>query len=199
MRSMARVGFTLVELLVAMAIAALLLGLVASLLGSARAASSAEESATEPRRVLALASELLSEEIGLAGHRPWRVVEAGAVDAVTVSAGPAGHAIRVRFIDDRLAGPAMERDVTFEADLDSSGEPQLYRSGSGSVRQPLVGGVTSLHVESIVTSAGETVAPVAGQAHLQSRGLVVRLATEVGEERTVVIRLPARPTVQVSE
>ena len=66
----ARAGFTLVELLVTLAVASLLLAIVSGVMGSARAAAAAEDRAVEPWRALDLAAELLAEELGLAGFEP---------------------------------------------------------------------------------------------------------------------------------
>lgn len=190
-------GLTLVEVLVALAICSVILGLVASLLGSARAATASQDRATEPARTLDLAAELLAEEIGLAGYRPWRLAPVETGPEILIASTPNGHSLRVRFVDDRAEGPAVERLLTFEAREDGAGVPQLYRQSGASSRQPLVAGVESLVVEAIVTGAGVALEPAPGSVHVGARGLVLYMAGEDGAQRVVVVPTGSRPTVEV--
>lgn len=195
----ASMGLTLVEVLVTLAVSAVVLGLVGSLLGSARAASTAQMMATQPDRALDLAAELLTEEVGLAGFRPWRLAPVETGPAVVITRAGSGDAVQVTFVDDRLAGPAVERALTFDAREDGDGVPQLYRRSGGASRQPLVAGVTKIVVEALVTAAGALAEPVAGTAYAGVRGLVLRLNGEAGATRVAVVPTGSRPTVEVRE
>lgn len=64
-------GFTLVEMLVALALGALLLGLVGALLTGGRRHGAATEAAVDAAATLRLAAELLREELRLTGAAPW--------------------------------------------------------------------------------------------------------------------------------
>lgn len=192
-------GLTLVEVLVTLAVSAVVLGLVGSLLGSARAASTAQMMATQPDRALDLAAELLVEEIGLAGFRPWRLAAAESEAAVVITSAGSGNAVQINFVDDRLAGPALDRSLTFEVREDGDGVPQLYRRSGAASRQPLVAGVTALVVESLVTSSGTLVEAVSGSAYTGVRGLVLRLEGEDGASRVAVVPTASLPTVEVRE
>src|SRR5690606_37015352 len=64
-------GFTLLELLVALAILAILGAALLGHVRSARAAAQAGETASTDELALRLAAELLREELRLAGARPW--------------------------------------------------------------------------------------------------------------------------------
>lgn len=195
----ATVGLTLLEVLVTLAVSAVVLGLVGSLLGSARAASTAQMMAVQPDRALDLAAELLTEEVGLAGFRPWRLAPAESGPAVVITRAGAGDAVQISFVDDRLAGPALERTLTFDVREDGDGVPQLYRRSGGASRQPLVAGVTAFVVESVVTTAGTLAEPVAGSVYTNVRGLVLRLEGEDGATRVAVVPTGSRPTVEVRE
>ncbi|HEX7001730.1 MAG TPA: prepilin-type N-terminal cleavage/methylation domain-containing protein [Trueperaceae bacterium] len=190
-------GLTVVEVLVALAIAAIVLGITASLLSSARAATAAQASDTEPARVLDLAAEILAEEIGLAGFEPWQLTSGPAEPAIVVSHTLTGQVLTVSFVDDRLAGPALDRVLTFEASEDSSGRPQLYRRSGTSSRQPVVAGITRLAVQALVSATGVLVPNPPPGSYPGVRGLVLGLREEAGTERLVVIRTPSSPQVEV--
>ena len=207
-------GVTLVELLIALALAGLLLTLIGGLLASARAAESSLGGSVEPRAALGLAAELVREEISLSGHLPYgsTAAEVGDMDTsvdlqsaalvVTANGGASdsGDAIRVWFVDDRLASGPVIRDLSFSTAVDSRGEAQLYRrSGVSSARQPLVAGIASLRVGAYLDASGlQVVGPaLAGAAPLSEvRGVVLELFAPTGENRTVLIELPSRPTLR---
>lgn len=190
-------GLTLVEVLVALAIGSIVLGITVSLLSSARAATAAQASATEPSRVLDLAAEILSEEVGLSGFEPWQLQRGPTEPAIVVAPGSGGQALTVGFIDDRVEGPALDRLFTFEAAEDSTGRPQLYRRSGSTSRQPLVEGISHLALEALVTGAGELVSDPPPGTYRGVRGLILRLQEERGTERLAVIRTPAAPNVEV--
>ena len=165
-------GFTLTEVLVAVAIASLLLVALVGFVRSARGTALASEAASEITTTLRLAVELLREELLLAGSAPWPLPEdAGAVEGLEgaetsaqflaqglqVRAVPGGHALRLVYLDDRVAGRPVARYLTFEAAADGQGQPQLYRRSGGSPRQPWVGGVEEMVVVGAVTAPGELV------------------------------------------
>ncbi len=190
-------GLTMVEVLVVLAVASLLLAAMSGVLGSAFAADRAEERALEPWRALDLAAELLAEDVGLAGNAPSALVPTpGAALAVRVV--PGGHRLTVRFVDDRLAGPAVARELSFEAGVDGRGHAQLYRASGASSRQPVVEGVGGLVVEWLVDGLGASLGPSAGAFLPGARAVVLRLSAPGGEERAVVIPLPARPDLEVA-
>ncbi len=198
-RSRAAAGLTLVEVRVTLAVASLLLAAVSGVLLGANAAGAAEERATEPWRALDLAAELLAEEVGLAGHAPYPLADgSGPGPDVTLMGSATGHVIRARFVDDRLAGPPVARELRFEARVDAGGAPQLYRTAGSASRQPLVAGVAGLRVDWVVTGSGDLVAPVPGAAYPEARALVLSLSAAQGEARTAVVLLAARPTVAVA-
>jgi len=198
-RTRAAAGLTLVEVLVTLAVASLLLAAVSGVLVGANAAGAAEERATEPWRALDLAAELLAEEAGLAGHAPYPLADdTGPGPDVTLTGSASGHVIQARFVDDRLAGPPVARELRFEARVDAGGAPQLYRTAGSASRQPLVAGVAGLRVDWVVTGSGDLVAPVPGAAYPEARALVLSLSAAQGEARTAVVLLAARPTVAVA-
>ncbi|HEX7040176.1 MAG TPA: prepilin-type N-terminal cleavage/methylation domain-containing protein [Trueperaceae bacterium] len=196
-RGLASPGLSLVEVLIALAVASLLLAAVTGVLGSAKAAGDAEERAAEPRRALDLAAELLAEDVGLAGHAPFGLAGGAASPGLVVRSAPAGHAVSVAFVDDRLSGPAAARLLTFEAGADARGVPQLYRASGVGSRQPLVEGVAGLAVEAVVDGAGALRAPAPGETIPDARAVVLRLTAADAEERVAVVLLGARPTVEV--
>jgi len=196
-------GLTLVELLVALAIAGVVLTLLAGLTAGARQGAGRTERRADTVATLRLSAELLAEELRLAGTVPWpppanpapEALAAWLEPAVTVALGPAGDAVGLRGIDHRLAGAPLQRDVVFEVVVDGAGEWQLYRRPLGSPRQPLVAGVTGLHVRWVVTAAGARVSPVAADGQrIAALGLEIVVA---GESLSVVAELPARPLLAV--
>lgn len=202
-----RAGLTLIEILVALMIAGLLVLLLGQMLRGTRASAAAVDRALDPLQVLDLAAELLTEEIGLAGHLGWP--EPAVVADLPPGSTPtsfirpgldlvlnvASDAVTVRYIDDRLVAGPLARVVTFEAGRDSAGEPQLFRRAGASSRQPLVAGVESLRVVALVSSGSE-LAPTEAPAE-PLRAIVLRLAAS-GSYRDVVIELLSRPVLGVT-
>lgn len=193
-------GLTLIEVMIALAVASLLLLVLASYVRAARQAQQANELGHDARLTLNLAVELLREELRLAGTGPWPLPaapELGAppgtllTPALQLLPAPAGNALRVRYLDDRLAGPVVARDHTFEAAVDSQGQPQLYRRSGGGSRQPLVAGLEGMAVVGGIDAAGAQVGAgeVVGR---RLRALWLELAAQ-GERRRVLVELPAVP------
>jgi prepilin-type N-terminal cleavage/methylation domain-containing protein len=204
-RSSGRSGLTLVEVLIALAIASLITMALGQALRSTRASEAAVNRTLDPLQVLDLAAELLHEELSLAANLLWPLpahIEglpdgADAMAFVTpglvIDDGPAGGSVRVRYVDDRLAAGPLARDVTFEAGVDAAGEPQLYRRAGTSSRQPLVAGIESLGVVSVV-QGGALLEPGAVEAGSPVSAVVLRLVAPEAT-RDVVIELPDRPVI----
>lgn len=200
-------GLTLIEVLLALAIASLIALALGHSLQSSRASSAAVDRTLDPVQLLDLAAELLGEDVSQAAHLPWPApsliddlpagVEALQFVATGLVIQPAlhGHSLGVRYIDDSLAAGARARSVTYEAGLDSAGEPQLFRRAGSASRQPIVAGVESLAVTWLVQE-GALLAPEAAAAGAITSAVVVRLSAR-GALRDVVIELPGRPLVEL--
>ena len=203
---MNRQAFTLTEVLVALGIAGLLLVALAGFVRSARGAAVSAETTSETTATIRLASELLREELHLAGSAPWPVpAGAGAVEGLEgaqtaaqflaqgleVRPSPGGHALRLVYIDDRVAGRPVARQLTFEAATDGQGQPQLYRRSGSSPRQPWVAGVESMTVVGAVSVTGELLGSAALPGN-RLRGLWLELRSGA-EVASVLLELPHRP------
>lgn len=200
-----RGGFTLVELLVALAVGGILFGLLGPSLAAGRKYSAELEAKADTNTALRLAAELLSEELRLAGSVPWPVpvglpgVEpdplAWLAPALTLTARGPGHAIGMRAVDHRGAAGLVPRDLTFEVGTDARGEAQLYRRPSGASKQPLVEQVEALRVAWVIDAAGVRLPPYAADgSRLAALGVEVMVA---GVIREFVVELPSRPLVTV--
>lgn len=200
-----RAGLSLVETLIAVGIVVVVFGLLAANLGSARRAHRTVDDVSETAATLRLASELLREQLLLAGSAPWPVpssvtgVPAGLTPAQFVNQGlrvsqvGAGHSLRLVYVDDRLTGGVVARDLTFEAGLDGQGQPQLYRRAGSGARQPWVAGVELLVVEGAIGEGGVELG-LGAFAGVPVRALRLRLEAQGASER-VVLELPHRPVV----
>lgn len=196
-----RRAFTLVEILLALAIGALLVTVLVSFLRATRNNSVVVSKEADDALALQLAAELLREELRLTGAHPWPAATVPGIDDVAtwlstplriVPHGD-GHRLLLRYLDHRLSGPPVARDLTFEVGTDSAGESQLYRRAAGATRQPLVAGVNSLQLVGIVDSEG------VWRSWGGAVGAVPRVAALVVElaagqlVRRLVIELPNRP------
>lgn len=200
-------GLTVVEVLVALAIAGLITLALGQLLRAARAGEVAVNRTLDPLQALDLAAELLSEEVSLAANLVWPApsvihdlptgvdVREFVNPGLVIEAGPNGDRLSLKYVDERPAAGPRARIVTFEAGLDSAGEPQLFRRSGTSSRQPLVAGVESLSVVWVV-QAGAQLAPNSVAAEAPLSAAVVRLNAR-GATRDVVIELPGRPRVEL--
>lgn len=197
-------GFTLVEVLVALALGALLLGLVGALLAGGRRHGAATETTVDAAATLRLAAELLREELRLTGAAPWPTpaavpdvpdVEGWLAAPLTLVVSATGSVVGARYVDHRLADGPVARDLTFEAAPDGAGEPQLYRRQAGSPRQPLVAGIDRLAVLEVVTASGVGLSPQAAGGH-EVAALLIELG--VGPvSALVVVELPTKPLAEV--
>lgn len=197
-------GFTLVEMLVALALGALLLGLVGALLTGGRRHGAATEAAVDAAATLRLAAELLREELRLTGAAPWPTpgavpdvpdVEGWLATPLTLVVSAAGSVVGARYVDHRLADGPVARDLTFEAAPDGAGEPQLYRRQAGSPRQPLVAGIDRLTVLEVIAASGVGLPPEAADGR-EVAALLIELGVGHVSAR-VVVELPAKPLVAV--
>jgi len=196
-----KAGLSLVEVLIALTLLALLGMLVASLLPASSRSAGTVTGQLERRQLLDLAAELLAEEVGLAGAAPWPLTEevAGVADPAAFLAGalslsaaaPAGHRLAVRFLDHRLAGPPLARDLSFDVGVDARGQSQLYRRAGLTSRQPLVEGIDRLEVSGVVLD-GALIGLGDVTTGARPWALLIRLASGE-EERVMVITLPQRP------
>lgn len=194
-------AFTLVELLVALAIGALLVAALLGYLRSTRLSAVTLESNADDALALQLAAELLREELRLAGARPWPPGTVPGVDDPTtwlsaplrVEPVGAGHRLFLRYLDHRLSGPLLARDLAYEVGVDGAGVSQLYRRTVGSPRQPLVAGVSSMKLVAIVDAGGTWQAW--GSQILAGRKLAALLLELSSGQltRQLVIELPNLP------
>lgn len=161
-RGPATLGFTLVELLVAMAVASLVLTLLAvAIVGGARGAGRLTD-ATERSQRRALAWALLRQEVELAGRglgdgsegdRSMDVEESGHHGLADVGlvldldpAGDGGDRVGVRYLAEAHRRDPVVVEAWFFAAADGSGRPNLVRRPTGGVRQPWLLGVDGIHV-----------------------------------------------------
>lgn len=204
---MNRVGVTLVELLVAVAIAGLLLLALAGYMRASRNAQLAGEVGHEATLSLRLAADLLREQLLLAGSAPWPLpaaedvqqLGAGHTPAQFLASGlqvtpvPGGHALGLVYLDDSLAGQPVARQYSFEAGVDGQGQPQLYRRSFASSRQPWVAGIERMVVAGFVAADGGSLGWQ--QAHGgRVRAVWLELHAQ-GQQLNVLLELPHRPGV----
>ena len=199
-----RAGFTLVEVLVTMALGAVIIGVLGALTAGGRRNAATVEQRADTAAALRLAAELLQEEVRLAGAVPWPTpgadlevadLAAWLIPAVTITELSVGHAVAMRGVDHRLAEGAVAREVAFDVGTDARGEAQLYRRPAGSTRQPLVSDIEELVVDWVITASGERMEPAAADG-LNLAALGVELAS-AGERLQFVLELPARPVARV--
>lgn len=199
-----RAGFTLVEVLVTMALGAVIIGVLGALTTSGRRNAATVEQRADTAAALRLAAELLQEEVRLAGAVPWPTpgadlevadLAAWLTPALTITELSVGHAVAMRGVDHRLAEGAVAREVAFDVGTDARGEAQLYRRPAGSTRQPLVSDIEELVVEWVITASGERMEPAAADG-LNLAALGVEVAS-AGERLQFVLELPARPVARV--
>lgn len=194
-------AFTLLELLVALAIGALLLAALLAFMRSTRHSATTLVSSADDALALQLAAELLREELHLAGARPWPHGAVPGVDdpdawlsaPLRIEPLGTGHRFALRYLDHRLNGPPLARDLAFEVGIDGSGDSQLYRRAAGAARQPLVAGVSLLKLVATVDAGGSWRAwDVPGGMGQKVAALVLELSA--GQlTRRLVIELPNRP------
>jgi len=134
-------GFSLLELLVALALAALLAVLLGSTLAGGASVAERVGRASEAAQLRLLATSLLVAEIELAG----RGVAADSLAVERDPAGEGGDRIVVRYLAEAYRAEPLLVEATFFAAVDGRGRPSLYREPDDGVRQPWLLGVTGLH------------------------------------------------------
>lgn len=197
-------GLTLAEVLVALLVSAIIGTLCAGALRSERGQSAAVSEALDARTAIDLAAELLAEEVGLAGSRPYTIdrVDLASSEAeawllapqiVVHAAEGEGHRVSVTFIDERTAGPPALKTLTFEVAQDAGGAWQLYRRSGSASRQPLVAGVTDLDVVALIDGAGWSDATASiGAAPRPLAAVAIELRSG-DARRPLLVELPNRP------
>lgn len=194
---------TLLELLVALAVGALVTLAATRLWRATRQRESALTAAADAERSLDLAAELLSAELRRAGYRPYPATAnasptaASAMLRLELDAGNGSDALVVRYLDDRLAGPPVPRDLRFVAAEDGRGVPQLYRAPASANRQPLVQGIRRIKVVEWADQSGWHERRELTAGTLRPWLLLVALRGGDGKERRVAAAMPSRPRTEV--
>lgn len=203
-RATAGAGFTLLEVAVTLALAALVGLAVVRALAHGRTAGSAGARASEAVLSLDLAADLLAGEVRRAGYRPYPVdTLAGSLAPTTLRLAvhtdrAAGDALSVAYLEDRLAGAPVPRELRFEVGIDGAGVAQLYRITASGAKQPLVQGVTRLAVAGWADSAGLHGRQELTAGALQPRLLLLRLTSgPAATARLLAVPLPDRPATTV--
>ena len=202
-RDRRRAGFTLLEVLLALALATLVGLAAARLLTGSNASETAVSQGSDRARALDLAADLLAAELRRAGSVPYPPPAGGGLDAtrptleLTLGAGRHGDALVVRYLDDRVQGAPVLRDLRFDAALDGRGLAQLYRATASGNRQPLVQGIDAVRVVGWVDAAGEHPRSALVAGPLRPWLLLVDLESEGPTTRRVAAPLPSRPRAEV--
>jgi len=193
----------LLEVLLALALAALV-GLVATqLLRASRASEAATSQASDRAQALDLAADLLAGELRRAGFRPYPPPAGGGLDArgpalvLAPGSGLHGDALGVRYLDDRVQGAPVDRDLRFDAAPDGRGVPQLYRATASGSRQPLVQGIDAVRVVGWVDAAGAHPRSALAPGPWRPWLLLVEIGSDAGATRRVAAPLPSRPLAVV--
>lgn len=196
-------GFTLVELLLALALAAVVTLTTTRLLAGSRRIDAAVSSSSGSMLALDLAGDLLGDEIRRSGYvpdpRPAGVSLNRGVASLTLSVtdGAHGDDLGVRYLDDRLADGPVLRDLHFDVAVDGRGEPQLYRRTATGQRQPLVQGIAGVRVRGWADASGLHDRDALAAGTLEPWLVLLELATANGASRTVAVPLPSRPATEV--
>lgn len=200
-----RAGLSLLEVLLALALTALIVVAAGGALTGVRDAAGAAGTASEEVAALDLGRELLAAQLRRSGYRPYPADGAPAPDpgepgliVLLDGTDDRADALRVRSVDDTLAGPAVLRDLRFEVGLDGRGVPQLYRSVAAGVRQPLVEGIAGLRIDGWVDARGAHArSELLASGAIEPWLLLVTLSAPSGRERQLVAPLPGRPRAGV--
>lgn len=203
MNARARRGFTLVEVLLALALVAIVIAAAGRGLAGSRHAAAAAAMSSGAMLSRDLGSDLVAREVRRAGYAPAstpRAAGGGAELELALRPGrPRGDAVTVRYVDDRLSGAPLQRDLTFEVGLDGRGVPQLYRRTASGSKQPLVEGVSGLWVAGWADAGGFHPRSELAEGTLRPWLLALRLASDGSDEiRAVAVPLPSRPPAYVT-
>jgi type II secretory pathway pseudopilin PulG len=193
------------ELLLAVSLSALV-GLAAvRLLAGSRASEVSTSTASDRARALDLAADLLTGELRRAGYVPYPSPLAdgrGAVRpglTVTLGSGPRGDALGLRYLDDRLQGGPVTRDLEFDAAIDGRGLAQLYRTTASGSRQPWVQGIDRIQVVGWVDSTGLHNRSELAAGELRPWLVLLALGAAGAPVRRLAVPLPSRPLATVVE
>ncbi len=204
-RRRAHAGFSVLELLLAVSLSALV-GLAAvRLLAGSRASEASTSTASDRARALDLAAGLLTGELRRAGYVPYPSPLADGRDAVrpgltvTLGSGPRGDALGLRYLDDRLQGGPVTRDLEFDAAIDGRGLAQLYRTSASGSRQPWVQGIDRIQVVGWVDGTGLHGRSELAAGELRPWLLLLALGAAGVPARRLAVPLPSRPLATVVE
>jgi len=193
----------LLELLLALALA-ILVGLAAArLLAGSRSAEAAVSGGSDAARALDLAAGLLAGELRRAGSEPYPPPAGGGLEpsqpslVLALGSGRHGDALGVRYLDDRVQGAPVARDLRFDAALDGRGVFQLYRATASGNRQPVVQGIDTVRVVGWVDAAGAHPRSALVAGPLRPWLLLLELGTDGGATRWLAAPLPGRPLAGV--
>lgn len=202
-RGRGRAAFTLLEVLLALVLTTLVGLAAARLLVALHTVEASSSLQTDRVRALDLASDLLGGELRRAGSAPYPPA-AGAKPppvrpALVLSLGSdaRGDAIVVRYLDDRVQGTPVARDLRFDVAQDGRGAFQLYRTTPDGTRQPLVQGVQSVRVVGWVDAAGMHPRRSFAAGPWSPWQVLVELGAGDGATRRLVAPLPNRPPAEV--
>lgn len=194
-------GFSLLEVLVAVALASVVVLVAVRMLAGGRTVDRALSVTSTSARALDVAAELLAAELRRAGYVPypddggWTPSPGLSLQIHTGTA--RGDAVGVRYLDDRVVDGPVQRDLIFDVAVDGRGEAQLYRRTASGNRQPLVQGVTELRVLSWADAGGLHRRSELSSGSLRPWLLVFSLRAADASERVVAVALPSRPDATV--
>lgn len=192
---MRRRGWTLVELLVALALTAVLgTLLLGAARGTVRLGAAVEESSDRDgaRRVAAALLRHALESAGRGGLEPALRFEAD-------GAGERGDVLHVAYRREAWHVEPVTVRAAYFAATDGAGRPNLYRRPEGAVRQPLVLGVEALRVVGGVAPDGRTLTRADLVDGVRLEALRVRLRDAWGQSATVTAQVGFAPRLQRTE
>ncbi len=196
-------GLTLLEVLLAVALATLV-GLVATrLLLVSRTSEGRLSETSDHARALDLAADLLGDELRRAGSEPFPPPSGGGLDRgepsleLLLGSGAYGDGIRVRYVDERVRGKPVARDLRFDVAVDGRGVGQLYRATASGNRQPLVQGIDGLRIVGWVDATGMHPRGALVPGPLRPWLLLLEVEAPGTMTRRVAAPLPSRPQATV--
>jgi prepilin-type N-terminal cleavage/methylation domain-containing protein len=166
-------GFTLLEVLVALALATLLATALAWSVQATTRVAGDVAATTDAAQQRALAASLLRGEIERAGRGGPE--HDGRLAIRRDPGGGGGDALEVGYLAEADRAEATVLRASFFAGRDAADRPNLYRQSPGAVRQPWLLGVTGVHVVGGRDDAG---APIA-RADLVGTARVAALEVEL--------------------
>ena len=184
-------GFTLIEMLVAVAILLLLVASAAAAMGVARRGGATVERQAQRGQIRAAAEAILATEGRRAGYvSPDWDESAGLPFAglppleITLAPG-GGDALLVRYHDEHFRTALAEVVVAFTAGRDGAGRWNLYRRVGAATRQPALEGVDGLELTALYREGLPTPPAVGVWSEISAVGL--ELSFTWGERLGLVI------------